>query len=129
MRDVLVCNSEKPVAKNTEYMRLYMARRRAARRAAAIAQLGGRCKRCGKTNTLEFDHKIRSSKSFALGGADRDWTQELKKCQLLCKSCHTKKTNMELYGREVGLFRAKTPDGLAYRRDLMRRWREKKSQR
>lgn len=65
-----------------------------------IEFLGGRCVKCGSIDNLEFDHIIRSSKKFCVGGnlglVRGRLKEELLKCQLLCHDCHLKKTNKEL---------------------------------
>lgn len=84
---------------NNEYMRNYMLQRYHQYREWAISYLGGKCAKCGSTEELEFDHIDPKSKEIR---ADKLWTlskekslQELRKCQLLCKLCHTKKTIAE----------------------------------
>lgn len=61
-----------------------------------IQQLGGRCVICGSTENLEFDHTQKEAKGFDIAPnitAGKDAIQEeLKKCRLLCHSCHLKKT-------------------------------------
>jgi 5-methylcytosine-specific restriction endonuclease McrA len=82
------------------YMREYMRKRIADRRARAIIQLGGKCVRCGSTENLEFDHiiagsydpKSRSGKGTMWTFSEKRFQAELKKCQLLCKDCHWEKT-------------------------------------
>lgn len=81
---------------SNEYMRQYMIKRWHVRRTKAIEQLGGKCVECGTTNHLQFDHKDSSEKSFTLSKAsscsEAKWQEELKKCQLLCESCHLEKS-------------------------------------
>jgi 5-methylcytosine-specific restriction endonuclease McrA len=84
-----------------EYMREYMKQRYSLRRQAAIEKLGGVCVVCGSDHDLEIDHRDRKKKSFDLAKALAGWSQkrvdaELKKCQLLCKTCHQKKTISDL---------------------------------
>ena len=78
------------------YMRKYMARFRKNRRAAAIAELGGKCLRCGTQRRLEFDHIDRSTKFKAIGrlahAGDAVFWREVRKCELLCHSCHREKS-------------------------------------
>jgi 5-methylcytosine-specific restriction endonuclease McrA len=69
------------------------------RQEEALEYLGGCCVKCGSTERLEFDHIDPATKSFELS---RFWIctwehllPELKKCQLLCKSCHRLKTITE----------------------------------
>tara|TARA_B100000131_G_C17801676_1_gene485799 strand:+ start:105 stop:560 length:456 start_codon:yes stop_codon:yes gene_type:complete len=60
--------------------------------------LGGKCVVCGTTERLEFDHidpknKLFNITRYATGGKPKDvFMEELKKCQLLCYSCHKNKT-------------------------------------
>ena len=69
----------------------------AATRARAVAFLGGKCVRCGKTDDpskilskLEFHHK--ALKTFNVGAElYRGWEfvkAEVKKCELRCRGCH-----------------------------------------
>jgi hypothetical protein len=78
------------------YMREYMKRRYHERRTLAIEYLGGQCVKCGSKEKLEIDHIDRTSKEFK---ADQLRSQtieifwkEIKKCQLLCCTCHRYKT-------------------------------------
>lgn len=61
-----------------------------------IQLLGGRCAFCGSQEDLEFDHIDPATKEFSIIGGSRvaraRLLEELKKCQLLCKDCHKKKT-------------------------------------
>ena len=58
---------------------------------------GNECAMCGATEDLHFDHVDPNTKTASVGtlatsnGFDRCY-QEALKCQLLCKSCHNKKT-------------------------------------
>jgi hypothetical protein len=58
---------------------------------------GNKCASCGATENLHFDHIDPSTKINAVGnlatcsGFDKCY-QEALKCQLLCKSCHKKKS-------------------------------------
>jgi hypothetical protein len=62
--------------------------------------LGNKCKKCGSTKDLEFDHVDRKNKkgsiSNLLSNSVRSAKYELKLCQLLCKKCHGIKTRKEL---------------------------------
>lgn len=80
---------------NNEYMRLYMLERRKRRKAAAIKQLGGECSSCGSTGSLEFHHTDPNGKTLEIGSmlagiSEKRLQEELKKCVLLCESCHKK---------------------------------------
>lgn len=82
-----------------KYMKKYMKKRWAKRRKEAIKSLGGRCVKCGSEKDLEFDHVDRGGKSFTLADFssknEKDFRKELKKCQLLCRPCHYKKTGSQ----------------------------------
>lgn len=81
---------------SSEYMRDYMKARRKARRAKFIELLGGKCQSCGSTDDLQFDHAKAKSKEFDLNsikdGNEGLILKELKKCVLLCPTCHLAKT-------------------------------------
>lgn len=67
--------------------------RRYRTKAAAIALLGGACRRCGWSgNQAAFEFHHLRDKSFTLGGVGhKSWEvikKELKKCELLCSNCH-----------------------------------------
>lgn len=78
----------------TEYHRNYYY----LRRQRLIDYLGGKCVRCGRTDTLEFDHIDRSKKSFDIRDnltLNPKVRAELDKCQLLCHDHHLEKTVRE----------------------------------
>lgn len=79
-------------AYHRDYSRNYYHRKRAE----YVDMLGGVCVRCGSTSKLQFDHKDRMTKSFAIGKllnvSKALALEELKKCQLLCKDCHLQKS-------------------------------------
>ena len=82
---------------SNEYMKEYMARRRAERRAKLIELAGNKCKVCGKNDGLEFNHKNRTEKEFVLSGKalDKSWQKildEFAKCELLCRQHHLEYT-------------------------------------
>jgi 5-methylcytosine-specific restriction endonuclease McrA len=86
-----------------EYIKAY----RDKRRVMAIELLGGKCCKCPATETLQFDHITPEDKvneiSSMLTTKLSVFLAELKKCQLLCYSCHLKKSieNGDLiFGRE-----------------------------
>ena len=70
--------------------------RYAERRAYSIKKLGGKCVRCGSTDRLELDHRIKKDKSFNItqfwGLSLEKYDKELAKCQLLCHDCHVRKS-------------------------------------
>jgi len=83
--------------KYNEYMRCYMQKRQITRRLELIAELGGKCLKCGSTNSLEFDHIDSATKRFDIGTYLNRYSMdklrvELAKCQLLCSECHRLKT-------------------------------------
>lgn len=88
--------------KNNAYMREYMKRRYYERKKKIEAYLGGKCKRCNSTESLQVDHVDPKKKSFGIGssgGWNKPWSKlvvELDKCQLLCGDCHTIKTLSDL---------------------------------
>ena len=77
-------------------MQKYMVERRAVNREYAIKKLGQRCVQCGSKSNLQFDHIDKATKIIGiadmLSHGRKKLNDELKKCQLLCQSCHNKKT-------------------------------------
>ena len=67
------------------------------RKKLLIEMLGGKCKSCGTTKNLQFDHIDPTTKSFSIAKKYRCPVvfEEIKKCQLLCYECHLKKTSEE----------------------------------
>lgn len=59
-----------------------------------IDRFGGRCISCGSVDSLVFDHIDPTTKKFEIssGLLRLDLEDELRKCQLLCRSCHGRKT-------------------------------------
>lgn len=84
---------------SNEYMRVYMLNRYRERRSDALARFGNKCTKCGSSEDLEFDHIDPSTKSFTIGKlwsvSEARFEEELKKCQLLCQTCHSEKTVQE----------------------------------
>lgn len=66
-------------------------------RKEAIEILGGKCVCCGSTENLQIDHIDPKEKTLKVAKeyANPLFWEELKKCQLLCQSCHIKKTSEE----------------------------------
>ena len=69
------------------------------RKAKLLKLLGGKCIKCGETESLEFDHIDPGTMSFRIGHR-LDYSMELlkkeaDKCQLLCHRCHWSKTLSE----------------------------------
>jgi len=69
------------------------------RREKALKFLGGICTICESAENLEFDHIDPEQKSFSISGfLTHAWVKvepELKKCQLLCNSCHKEKNKTD----------------------------------
>lgn len=66
-----------------------------------IEHLGGKCKKCGGSSKLEFDHIDSKTKKYEISDyinrkeiPEYIW-KEVKKCQLLCMTCHREKSNLE----------------------------------
>jgi 5-methylcytosine-specific restriction endonuclease McrA len=84
--------------------RALQARRYRERIVNMLDYLGGACSECGIDNAtaiedfgtrLQIDHVDRTEKLFDPAASGRAWvnlTDELDKCQLLCKPCHGTKT-------------------------------------
>ena len=80
-----------------EYQRKYQNTRQRRLRSDWIASQGGKCSKCGSTESLEVDHKDRTQKE-----SHRIWSWsearrviELLKCWVLCHECHLTKTMEE----------------------------------
>lgn len=75
--------------KQRGYQRTYLARRR-----NKWIQENGPCKKCGSTEQLVVDHKDAGSKVThnVWSWSEARRAEELAKCQVLCTSCHKKKT-------------------------------------
>jgi 5-methylcytosine-specific restriction endonuclease McrA len=75
-----------------DYMRTYMLDRYRRRRAAAEAERGGACERCGNVDNLHFHHRNPAEKAFTIARgssfSEKRWRTELDKCDLLCETCH-----------------------------------------
>ena len=89
------------MSQTPERKREWAALRRAERRAFAYQHLGGVCRLCKGDNGLEIDHVDRHSKRCNVSAlwthSEKRFLRELKKCQLLCKDCHLKKSIKERY--------------------------------
>lgn len=93
----------------------YIKLRRKTRRLEIVKLLGNKCVQCTAQTDLQCDHIVPGSKDFNLSGCnlDKPWIhilQEAKKCQLLCKECHTLKTQNcyeNIGGWNLGISRSK----------------------
>lgn len=78
------------------YQRKYQLSRYHKFRSAIVDSMGGKCVMCGSADRLEIDHIDPGSKSMHIGKSLKNSSaalkEELAKCQLLCKPCHTEKT-------------------------------------
>jgi hypothetical protein len=78
------------------------------RRSKVIDFLGGECVTCGSTEDLQIDHKDPNKKSFNISNnytlSNQSIRKELEKCQLLCRTCHEKKTAEEHTGFKHGTY-------------------------
>lgn len=78
------------------YMREYSLRRYHERRTRALILLGGKCVQCGSEHRLELDHIDPTTKEIDVSkfnvAEDRFWEEVMGKCQLLCRSCHQRKS-------------------------------------
>ena len=87
-----------------EYNIQAVTKRRKKIRLMAIAELGGKCIKCGYDKypeVLEFHHRDPSKKDFNVSskGHSRSWDRvksEIEKCDLLCANCH-RETHVELH--------------------------------
>lgn len=86
-----------------EEIKIYNSKRYKERRDKYINQLGGKCVNCETSDNLEFDHINPSDKSFDIGeylkGDEDKLKTEILKCQLLCKTCHKKKTSIDKFNK------------------------------
>ena len=67
-------------------------------RLMAREKLGGECVKCGSKDNLDIDHIYPQDKTCHISrkmGSTNILNEELKVCQLLCQTCHRKKTGRE----------------------------------
>lgn len=83
------------------YMRAYRKQKYQEARQRIVQQLGGRCAHCGTDQALEIDHIDKAGKCFEV--SVKCWCMskerlavEVAKCQLLCATCHEKKSIKDL---------------------------------
>jgi 5-methylcytosine-specific restriction endonuclease McrA len=90
-------------------MNNYMKQRYKGRRSMCFDILGRKCILCGETDEslLQFDHIDRDTKDHSIADmmlwAKNRLLEEIKKCQVLCKSCHIKKTLSDLNQKDARL--------------------------
>jgi 5-methylcytosine-specific restriction endonuclease McrA len=84
---------------DSDAKRRYQREWKASRRRRAVLFLGGACRHCGSTESLEFDHVFPESKHLEITNAltrrAETLASEIAKCQLLCRRCHEVKTAAE----------------------------------
>lgn len=72
---------------------------RQRRKNQALKKLGCKCKFCNSLENLEFDHIDPRTKKSPISRlwvkSQQEIDDELKQCQLLCKTCHTAKSKQE----------------------------------
>ena len=81
-------------ASRKEYQKKYQRDWMRKRRILQLKEMGGKCVQCDSTERLQMDH-IDPTQKVAHG--IKQWSKErrqkeMDKCQLLCASCHAKKT-------------------------------------
>jgi len=98
----MVCSIHTPAtmpmatqAEQREYQRLWIKQVRDS----WVEKFGGKCRICGSTDELEFDHVYHWEKEIPVGQL---WSRrsevieaELAKCQLLCSPCHNLATALD----------------------------------
>lgn len=84
---------------NKEYKKEYTNNYRNKIRREVYSILGDQCAKCSSKENLQIDHIDPKRKSFTIAS---NWTrkreillEEIRKCQLLCYSCHRQKTSTE----------------------------------
>lgn len=79
-----------------EYKRKWDKETYQRQRKEVITLLGGKCVKCGSIDKLEIDHINPKTKTITFTrlykSIKEKFYEELKKCQLLCKSCHSYKS-------------------------------------
>ena len=84
-------------AERNEYQKNLMRERYHSKRQALIAELGGKCSRCGSKKNLQIDHKDRKKKEFRAADVHSVSDERLQKAkknfQVLCEECHRDKTH------------------------------------
>lgn len=83
--------------KNRERQRRYVRYWYRLRRKQWFAA-NGPCKQCGSSENLELDHIDPAAKRHHTiwSWSEKRRTEELAKCQILCRVCHRAKTNIQL---------------------------------
>lgn len=83
----------------------YMRERRKNIRLKILEQLGNKCSICGSSFDLEVNHVDRKQKVNSISRMyDYPWeviSEEIKKCNLLCKACHVSYTAKQWANGEI----------------------------
>lgn len=127
-----------------EQMNEYMKARYTRRRTEWIELLGGKCVVCSTDQLLEFDHIDFKDKSFDVSKALSGWsqkrlTEEMYKCQLMCKTHHKEKTRKDMalktgqneywqHGTISGSDHCKCDPCRGAKNAYMREWKKRKKQ-
>lgn len=103
---------------SNEYMRQYMATRRANRLATLKRMSNDVCAKCGEPGE-EFNHLERKEKLFGLDskGMDRPWESilaEWGKCEFLCRVCHLEYTAGQYARGEIRPWNARLSEPLVH---------------
>lgn len=82
------------------YYSEYFRKRYQERMPKAKEMLGGKCIVCGSIEDLQFHHPPSVEKRFSVSEgisySEKVFFEEVRKCQLLCHSCHSKYTGSTL---------------------------------
>lgn len=82
---------------NKSYYATYFSLRYQERMQKARNILGGKCNRCASNKNLQFHHPESVEKRFNISEwvsyTENIFYEEVMKCELLCRSCHSKETN------------------------------------
>lgn len=85
---------------NRKYHRDYSRKYYHKKMMEMFKSFGGKCKKCGSGRSLQFDHIDPRKKKFNISDflsfSKHETLNELKKCQVLCKRCHLKKTSKDM---------------------------------
>lgn len=94
------------MSKSNEYMREYMKKKYHSRMIEAKTYLGNKCISCGAVDNLQIDHIDWKNKKYTVSQmaylAFETLKTELDKCQLLCETCHNKKSAADRRERKFG---------------------------
>jgi 5-methylcytosine-specific restriction endonuclease McrA len=100
-----------------EYQRLWRAKRR-----KDWFDANGPCVKCGSFTDLELDHIDESTKVThgVWSWSEKRRSEELAKCQILCKKCHLEKTKKYLHKLKSG---GSNPTHRSPSKSLIKKWK------